>query len=63
MPFDLAQFIRIKGMIDAVLVKSPPDPLTATPALLQTYQRARDLCSEMVAGTDEEAEFERVSRS
>jgi hypothetical protein len=58
--FDLAQALRMKGMIDAVIANAPKDPFTATPALMDMYLNARAVCLGLVAGTDTEAEFVRL---
>ena len=60
MPFEIAQVLRIKGIVDAAVAQAPADPFTATPGLIQTYLRVRSLCAEMVTGTDAAAEFDRL---
>lgn len=57
MGFDLAQALRMKGMIDAVVREAPADPLTATPALVEAYRNTRSVCLALVAGTEVEQEF------
>jgi hypothetical protein len=57
MAFDLAQALRMKGMIDAVVREAPADPLTAAPALNEAYRNTRTVCLDLVTGTDVEQEF------
>ncbi len=60
MPLELAKVIRLKGLVDAAVAASPPDPLTATPVLIETYNRARTESAELVAGMEAEDEFRRL---
>ncbi len=57
MALDMAEVLRLKGTIDAVVAVAPKDPFTATPALVETYVSARQRCLELVTGSDIEVEF------
>ena len=57
MPFDLAQALRMKGMIDRAL-RDAPDSVTGVPGLTQAYMNARKVCLGLVSDTDVQDEFE-----
>ena len=48
MPFDLAQALRMKGMIDRAL-RDAPDSVTGAPGLTQAYMNARNVCLGLVS--------------
>lgn len=56
MGIQLAEVIRLKGMIDGVLETAGEGPMAA-PVLVDTYLTLRQRCAELVSGTEVETEF------
>ena len=56
MSLDLTRVIRLKGAIDATL-SVPTTTWAGARALVQTYDRVRVLCLDLIEGSGAEAEF------
>jgi hypothetical protein len=58
MPIEMAKALRIKGMIDGALAATPEDSPHAALGLVDTYNRLRLVCADLVKGTEAEPEFD-----
>ncbi len=56
MALDLSQVIRIKGSVDGTLAVAP-EGASAAYGLTDAYIRTREICLQLVKGTEAEAEF------